>query len=48
MGTSVGLLIRNYLDTGNESYFEELMSTFQLLIKSYARKQRPGTDFSTI
>lgn len=38
MGTSVGLLIQNYLDTGNESYFEELVSTFQPLIKSYARK----------
>lgn len=38
MGTSIGLLIQNYLDTGNEYFFEELVSTFQPLIKSYARK----------
>lgn len=38
MGNEIGLLIRNYLDSGDEIYFKELTERFQPLIKRYARK----------
>ena len=38
MGDSISLLIRQFLDTGNEEYFEKLLEQFSPLLKSYARK----------
>lgn len=38
MENTIGLLVKKYLETGNEHYFEELVIRFQPLIKSYARK----------
>lgn len=38
MENTIGLLVKQYLETGNEHYFEELVVRFQPLIKSYARK----------
>ena len=38
MENSIGLLVKQYLETGNEKYFEELVGRFQPLIKSYAHK----------
>lgn len=38
MENTIGLLVKQYLETGNEQYFEELTNRFRLLIKFYARK----------
>lgn len=38
MENSTSALIKKYLDTGNEEYFEELLERFSPLIKAYARK----------
>ena len=38
MGTTISALVKGYLDTGEEKYFEELLERFSPLIKAYARK----------
>ena len=38
MENNVSSLIKEYLETGNENYFEELLERFSPLIKAYARK----------
>ena len=38
MENTVSSLIKGYLETGNENYFEELLERFSPLIKAYARK----------
>lgn len=38
MENTVSSLIKGYLETGNEKYFEELLERFSPLIKAYARK----------
>ena len=36
MGTTISDLVKGYLDTGEEKYFEELLERFSPLIKAYA------------
>lgn len=38
MENTIRLLVKQYQETGDEQYFEELVNRFQPLIKSYARK----------
>lgn len=38
MENTIGFLVKQYLETGNEHYFEELVIRFQPLMKSYVRK----------
>lgn len=38
MKNTITSLIRGYLDTGNEDYFEKLLQRFSPLINAYARK----------
>lgn len=38
MERTISSLVRGYLDTGNEDYFEQLLKRFAPLIKVYARK----------
>lgn len=38
MENTISLLIHQYLETGNEQYFEELVNRFQPLLKTYANK----------
>ena len=38
MEHTISSLVRGYLDTGNEDYFEQLQKRFAPLIKAYARK----------
>ncbi|SEA21787.1 RNA polymerase sigma factor, sigma-70 family [Lachnospiraceae bacterium NK3A20] len=38
MEHTISFLIREYLDTGNENYFEQLLKRFTPLIKAYAKK----------
>lgn len=38
MENTISVLVKEYLNTGDEKYFEELLERFSPLIKAYARK----------